>query len=359
MDVPLEAQARYLEALGCKLDTRGSDDWLVSAPSWRFDVSIEEDLVEEVARLHGYEHIVETVPAMYFVPQEKDSTYQRLRLLLAGFGLQESINYIFSSDAELARAAAPAARHRLVSPQGIERSVLRTALYPGLLNAAVQNRQLPSLALFEVGHVFLEQEYERLAILIRGPWVEGGWLPSQTSDFYVLKGVLEKLAATLGSNLGLEPVELPFLHPGVSAKVKWQGQTVGVMGRLHPEVAARFELDEIYLAELDLPLPGGALTFADYARQPHAERDLAVVIPQDVNYAAVKEQVVAAAGARLESIQPFDLYQGEKIPAGKRSIAVRLRFRHPERALRDEEVDTFVANIISSLSTSGYAIRDR
>ncbi len=359
LQVSLDEQQRFLEALGCAVEVLAEDSWRVTPPSWRFDLTIEEDLVEEVARLYGYEHIGESVPAMHFVPAETDATARKLRLLLAGLGLQETMSYVFSGDAELARAAAPAAQVRLVNPQGVERSVLRTALYPGLLGAAVTNRAAEALALFEIGRVFLETEQERLGLLVRGPWARGGWLPTQMTDFYTVKGLLDKLAATLGVTLTLEPAEHPHLHPGVSATVLWAGRSAGSVGRLHPEVAARYDLGEVYVAELGLPLAGAELQFRDVVRQPHAERDLAVVTPREASYAELQARVVAAAGERLETVAPFDLYRGPPVPEDKQSVALRLQFRHPERALTDAEVDAYMANVITALTAKGYAVRDK
>lgn len=115
----------------------------------------------------------------------------------------------------------------------------------------------------------------------------------------------------------------------------------------------------MYLAELELPLEGAALDFRDYARQPHAERDLAVVIPQEVTYADLEAIVTASAGERLETVWPFDVYQGPPVPEDQKSVALRLWFRHPDRALRDAEVDAYMANIITVLNDKGYAVRDK
>lgn len=360
LEVPLAQQRRYLEALGCTVVARAEDDWLVTAPSWRFDLALEADLVEEVARLYGYEHIGVSVPELGFVPEGADTTHRGLRQLLVGFGLQETLTYTFSSDEELARTGAPAASVRLAQPPSAERSVLRTALYPGLLGAAQTNRG-ERLALFEVGRVFEGDEAERLALLLRGTWSGGGWLPAQEVDFYVLKGVLGKLAATLGVTLRLEPQSQPgshpALHPGVSAAVLWDAREVGFCGLLHPELAAEYELDDTYLAELELPLGGRAVNFHEFSRQPFAERDLAVVAPKDVLYAQLENLIRGAAGDKLVSASPFDLYEGEPVPEGKRSVALRLRFRDATRALRDDEVDTFIENVITTLSQRGYDIR--
>jgi phenylalanyl-tRNA synthetase beta chain len=358
-NVDNKTQQKYLEALGCKVNTVADDQWRVTIPSWRFDLAIEEDLVEEVGRLHGYEHVGETIPAMQFVPDLNDVTHRQLRYLLANTGFQEILSYVFTSDAELAKSNAPLATARLVSPQGLERSVLRTALYPSLIQAAVLNHMMPSLAMFEIGRVFNDTETERLALLIRGPLTRGGWQADQKTDFFVVKGLLEKLSGSLGAEVRFEPQEVSYLHPGVSAAVLWNGQNIGMVGQLHPEIAARYELETTYVAEVSLPLPKSQMKFTDIVRQPHAERDLAVIVPKDVTYASLEALVTQAAGERLESVRPFDVYQGSPIPEDKKSLALRLWFRHPERALKEDELEGFMGNIISVLTQTGYAVRDK
>ena len=358
MDVPLKEQQRYLEALGFKVEIRAEDDWLVTAPSWRFDMAIEEDIIEEVSRMYGYEHVSETVPDMHFVPEGHDSTHRQLRNLLMGLGLQEAMTYVFSSDGELDRASAPAAVVRLANPQGAERSVLRTALYPGLLEAARNNHHQSGVAFFEIGRIFQETECEHLSIVMCGQWVNESWQKGQRIDFYIFKGLLQKLAAQLQASFRLEPEKVTFLHPGVSAAIYWQDQKLGYMGRLHPEVAARYELDEAFVAELELPMGFGKLRFSDFVRQPHAERDLAILVPKSLTYAELAEHVRLSAGERLELLWPFDVYEGQQVPEGQKSIALRLWFRHPERSLTDQEVDTFMVNIIQSLKGLGYTVRD-
>jgi len=359
-DVPLDAQRRYLEALGCTVQIDGEDDWTVTPPTWRFDLTIEEDLVEEVARLHGYEHIGSTRPDMAFTPPRNDPTHRALRDELAAAGLHETIHYVFTGDAELARARAPEARVRLANPQGIERACLRTALYPGLLNAAVTNRGAPALALFEVGRVFLEPERERLAILQFGAVERSGWRPDVPMDVWRLKGLLSELAERRNVAFAFEPAtaeEAPMLHPGVAARVVWDGKPIGFAGRLHPEVAAAYELGEVYLAEIDLPLAARRLTVQDVARQPYAERDVAIVAPRDVTYATLAHLARGAAGDRLDALFAFDVYQGPPLAEEERSVALRLRWRDAERALRDEEVDEDLANVIRAVETAGYRIR--
>ncbi len=361
-DVPQEQQRRYLELLGCRVTEKGDDLWEVTPPSWRYDMTIEEDVVEEVARLHGYEHIGETVPNMHYVPSESDPTHRTLKGRLAAMGLQETISYVFTGEEELKRANAPAPHVFLSDPQGVERGVLRTALYPGLLAAAVANRRLPAIGLFEVGRVFLDEELERLALLTRGERASNGRGDGLAGDFFAFKGMVENLAGLVGADVSMLPVadpaaDTPFLHPGVAARVNWNGRHVGFAGRLHPEVAAEYELAEVYLAELALPLEGTVIRFEEINRQPYAERDLAIIAPATVPYADLAALCRAAAGPLLLSLEPFDVYQGGRLEEGQRSVAVRFRFRAEDRALTDRQVDELMQNVISSVREAGYDVR--
>lgn len=356
--VPEQDQRRYLRSLGLELIKASGAEWLVRPPSWRFDISIEEDVVEEVARLHGYEHIGESVPDMHFVPSPADPTHFELKLRLAQHGLQEIIRYVFTGESELARARAPKAHVRLSDPQGVERSVLRTALYPGLLAAAATNRRRGQLGFFEIGRVFLEDELERLALLSAGPKESSGWGAELKGDFYTFKGILEGIALSVGASLTAEPTgEAPHLHPGVAAALRWNGQYVGTLGRLHPEVARAFELGEVYVAELALPLPGRRIQFEEINRQPHAVRDLAVVLPLTATYAELAALLETAAGPLLKGVAPFDVYRGGELGEGKQSIAVHLSFQAPGRALTDAEVDDVMQNVMRAVEEAGYHVR--
>jgi phenylalanyl-tRNA synthetase beta chain len=359
-----ETQRGYLTALGCVVEGAGdaihggaADTWSVTPPSWRYDIGIEEDLVEEVGRLHGYEHVGISVPPMLFVPPLTDPTHRLLRQRLAALGLQEMISYVYTGEAELAAARVPAAHVRLASPQGIDKSVLRTSLVPGLIAAASLNRQAPSLALFEVGHVFLEQEHERLGLLVSGPRLVSGWRSPTPTDFYTTKGLLESLAALAGVSLVTVKAQHAHLHPGIGATVVWDGSSVGSVGRLHPAIEAHYDLPETYVVELTLPLSQRPVGFVEYPRQPFAERDLAVILPRGVSYQELKDLCEAAAGERLETLEPFDVYQGDQLGEGRRSVAVRFRFRGPDRAMTDAEVDTAMGNVIRAVRDAGYDVR--
>jgi phenylalanyl-tRNA synthetase beta chain len=355
--VPESLQRLHLERLGCTVSVAADDLWLVRPPSWRVDLGLEVDLIEEVARLHGYEHVGVSVPQLAFVPPPTDPTHRRLRERLVGAGHIETIGYVFTGEEDLARARVPSAHVRLTEPQGIERAVLRTSLLPGLLAAARLNRDAPTLALFEIGRVFLEREEERLALLWRGQAAASGWRPPRPLDAFAAKGMLESLAEGLGVSLTLRPRTSPDLHPGVSAEVIWDGEAVGRFGRIHPEVAAAWGCGDALVAELRLPLAVRPPTLRELPRQPFAERDLAVVVPQALTYAELREVCEAAAGERLVELFPFDLYQGAQVGEGRKSLALRFRFRHPTRALTDPEVDERMESVMSALRAAGYALR--
>ena len=214
------------------------------------------------------------------------------------------------------------------------------------------------MCLFEIGHIFGEQEEERLCLLWRGQQQRANWQAGRAYDFYGVKGVLEQLAASLNASLTLEAKRFPALHPGVSAAVVYEGKEIGFVGRLHPQIEQGYDVGECYIAELDLPLAIPRLEFHDYPRQPFAERDLAVIAEKTVNYSILRDIITAAAGDNLESADVFDVYEGAPIPSDKRSVAFRLHFRHPERALRDEEVNVHIQSVMTALEQKGYTIRD-
>lgn len=357
--IPLAEQQGYLERLGCTVDIVSDDHWRVVPPSWRVDMTIPEDIIDEVARLHGFEHIPKTVPHMSFVPPLNDSTQRQLKSRLAALGLTETVTYVFTSEDALAETQAPASEVQLANPQGIETSVLRTALYPNLLYASARNHQIANLALFEVGSVFQkEAEPQRVAMLLRGNWLAGSWHEKVTVDFYVLKGVLEQLAAGWGVEVRLEPAQhYSALHPNISASVYWNGMLKGFAGRVHPQIEKALELPQTFIAELELPLDASTIAFKDIPRQQHSERDLAIIAPRAVSYQELASIVQNHAGEKLEHLMPVDVYEGEQLEAGMRSVAIRMRFRDPATSLTDAELDGYMQNIVAALSEKGYSIR--
>jgi phenylalanyl-tRNA synthetase beta chain len=366
LEYPEATQAEVLRRLGCRVEpTEEAGVWAVTPPSYRVDLTIEEDLVEEVARIVGYEQIPTTLPSFFPHPDNLgvDAPYEdleRLKQVMVGLGFQEVLNYSWSSPEECALMRAPAPTVFMQNPQTAERSALRTALYPGLLRnlqtALAQGEDGPFL-LFEVGKVFVQSETPHLSALLCGEPITGSWQRGLDGSFFALKGLLEAAARNLGSSVRVEKETAPHLHPGISGAVFWNEQRVGHIGALHPAIAAALELPQVYLFELTLPLGRGAAGFVDIARYPTSMRDLAVVVPEPTPYAEVERLIRTGAGEYLEKLEIFDVYRGRPLEEGQKSLAFHLVFRHPERTLTDRETDSFMQNIIAVLEQQGFAIR--
>lgn len=364
---PEGEQLALLKRLGCRVE--GEGPYWVTPPSRRLDLRLEEDLVEEVARLKGYETIPLALPAFFPAPDNRgvEAPYQRerrLREVLAGLGFQEVYTYSFLDPEDAARFRLPPFPLRLKNPLSPDRAALRTHLFPGLLKVLRENLALdrPERALlFEVGRVFgvaegRVEEKTHLAGLLFG---EGVGLPwgEKLSGYPLLKGLLEAFAERLGLGLGVEAHPYPFLHPGVSGQVRVAGEAKGFLGQLHPEIAQALGLPPVWLFELTLPLPETPFRFRDPSRFPLALRDLAVVVPEATPYGAVEGVLREAAGPLLEGLSLFDLYQGPPLPPGQKSLAFHLRFRHPERTLTDEEVDGVMEAVVAAVRSQGWRIR--
>lgn len=373
-------QLAVLHRLGCSLKPTPQEGvFEVTPPSYRLDLAIEEDLVEEVARIVGYDKIPTTLPSFFHHPDnlgvdEPYEAIERLKQVFAGLGFQEVLNYSWSSPEECAQVCSPAPTVYMQNPQTPDRTALRTALYPSLLKnlqtALAQGETGPYL-LFEIGNVFSQSEATHLAALLYGDPVPGLWQKGLGGSFFALKGLLEAAAQNLGSAVRVEQEPQPYLHPGISGEVYWNGQKAGHIGALHPAIAAALALPtgerepgrpggdapQVFLFELTLPLSKGLTAFSDIARYPASMRDLAVVVPESISYAEVERLILANAGERLERLEIFDVYRGRPLLEGEKSLAFHLTFRHQGRTLTDSETDGFMAKVIAAIEHSGFAIR--
>jgi phenylalanyl-tRNA synthetase beta chain len=350
------------------------ETWTVTVPTRRGDITLPEDLVEEVARLYGYDNIPTTLPSGA-ATQGKLTREQQVRRSsrhhLIGAGLHEAISYALQHPN---RVADVAGLHReavkpiaLAMPISEEHSVLRTSLVPGLLETLAynKNRQNHDVAVFELGHVFLSTEAklsklpeERLyvAAALTGQWLPQNWTGArQTVDFYLLKGLVESLLTRLGiAGAVYKPAaDLAGMHPGRTAEV-WVGERrLGYLGQVHPATEKAYDLSETYVFQLDVAeLTAAASEKGHYnplPKFPAITRDLALVVDRTVPAAALEAAIRQAAGELLESLTLFDVYTGERIAADKKSVAFSLVFRHPERTLQDEEVQQLTASIMEAL----------
>ena len=356
---------RILSALGMQVQAV-ADGWNVVAPSRRFDIAIEEDLIEELARIHGYESIPTTLPggaARIAMPSETRLDDLSVRRQLVARDMLETINYAFVDALLLDQWQLHAGRVALANPLSAELAVMRPMLLPGLVATLGRNvaRQAGRVRLFELGRVFAQAaeagqaplENVRVAAAVCGDagvlqWGE----KARKVDFHDLKGDLESLAAASGAVLEFRAAVHPFAHPARSADVWRDGQRIGWIGQLHPRLAKAMEIDVDVLAfELDLAsLAARALPRAgELSRFPAVRRDLAVVLAEPVEWAALSATIRAAAGSLLRDVVLFDRYVGQGVEPGFKSLAMGLILQDASRTLTDRDVEAVVAEVVAAI----------
>jgi phenylalanyl-tRNA synthetase beta chain len=363
------------------LDVVGSDPLTVTIPTYRRDLTRPVDLVEEVVRLFGLDRFAETVPTAgdggWTALQRRHRT---LRGLLTGAGLSQAVNLAFLGRGDLDAFGYPAdheARQtvNVKNPLNDELASLRTSLLPGLLRSAQYNqaRGLNSVALFEMGRVFLHRPWEedpripaqpeRLGFAVVGEFGPHGLdAEARPADAYTATAIWRLLAH--GLNLGwyeLRPAEPPGFHPGRSAQVLMGEKSIGFIGEIHPVTASAYELSgRIAAGELDLfPLieAVGPWQLRDPSVYPPVEFDLAFVVDEGVPAAALVTITARAEGDLLETVRVFDQYQGKGLPNGKKSLALRYVFRAPDRTLTTDEVSAIRAKLIAAAAEIGATLR--
>jgi phenylalanyl-tRNA synthetase beta chain len=376
LDIADAEVERILRALGLGVDAN-ADGWTVTAPTRRFDLALEEDLVEEVARIHGYDAIPTTLPGgatRLVAPTETQVPEHDLRHQLAARDYLEAINYAFVDAGLLATWQAQAGAVPLANPLSAELGVMRTQLLPGLVAALARNvaRQQSRVRLFELGKVFRSAESGqseqapmetlRIAAVACGDASAEQWgVPARRVDFHDLKGDLDSLAALSGAELEYRAAQPAWAHPGRAAEVLREGAVLGAIGELHPRLQQAIGLDHPVVAfELDLdPLRQRAVPRArTLSRFPSVRRDLAFVVAQDVPWEAVAGTVRSAAGEALRDLQLFDRYVGKGVESGFKSLAMGLILQEDSRTLTDREVDAVVADVTAALE-SAHAARIR
>jgi phenylalanyl-tRNA synthetase beta chain len=377
--VPTGEMVDILERLG--FAPRGAaGSFVVSVPSHRFDVFREIDLIEEVARLYGYDQVPHTLPfgvttAGVRTPAQKLEA--SIKRTLTACGLTEVITYTFMNPKVFDRLGFPedAAVRRTVTlknPLSEDQAVMRTLLYPCLLDVLERNyqRRNTDVALFEIGRVYLPRQDEllpeergTLAMALMGRTPSGWCHKDQPLDFFYLKGVLETLARSIGLGpLTFVPeINEPAFHPGRTARVLAAGTDLGVLGEIHPEVLESYHLPErVVVAEIDLErvaaLEKQEIRFSPLPRFPAVERDLAFVISKDYPAGEVADVIRQAAGGLLRELRLFDVYEGRQIPDGYRSLAFSLRFQADDRTLTDEEVNGYLEAVVRRLEQAFSAV---
>ena len=365
---------RVLASLGFET-TRDGDSLEVQSPYWRADITIAEDLIEEVARIVGYDDVPATLMSTeipHHEPRVEREVREHIRDALVAAGMQETISYSATSIEALekveVRTEEPDAPLRLANPMSAELSHMRTTLRSGVLQTLAFNRRMSrgeGLRLFEIGPVYLPKEEakerdlpdekEMLVGVLSGPRSGASWLaPEGDMDFFDAKGVLESVFSQIGVSEEYRPDDDPILLPGKTAKVFCGNKAVGTVGEVHPRVLGRFDLDDIgvTLFEIDLEVVYAAagrvsVQYAPISRYPEAEQDIAVLVDADVP--ASRIQTIINRHRLVKKSAPFDLYTGEGVPAGKRSIAFRVTFQSDRSTLTGDLVDKARGDIMRQL----------
>jgi len=362
-DIGKETVDDIFQRLGMSASWRDGS-WTVTAPSIRFDIEIEEDLIEEVARIFGYDEIPEAPPSGVIAPGSTSGqlvTLGQLRSALCAEGYQEAINYSFIDAKQLEAVHHGKQILPLANPLSSDMDVMRTTLLPGLLTSLARNsrRQHNRVRLFETGIAFLQDEKlnesHRVAAVATGDALPEQWgVPARAMDFYDIKGSVESLFSLRGDSEqpSFRAGDMAWMHPGASAVISLKNQKIGWCGAVHPNVLKALAIKKsVFAFELDLnALLSREVPFAKpVSRFPSIRRDIALLLQNDVTYNEVKNCINSAAGSLLEKVLVFDEYQGDNLKKGYKSLAIGLIFKNVSSTLKDEDVDPLIETIVSDL----------
>lgn len=353
-----------LQRLGATVQA-SADGWQVTAPSHRFDLAIEADLLEELARIYGYNNLPSRtllVPQKFKRDVEATLPLSSVKRQLLGRGYQEAITYSFIEPALQAQFDPAVKPVALANPISSEMSVMRTSLLPGLVQALAYNvaRQQQRVRLFETGQRFIKtdvglvQDKMLAGIACGDRWAKEWANERAIVDFYDVKGDVESLLSLSGQSedFSFELAEHPALHPGKTAALLLKGEQVGIIGALHPQVMADNDLSgEIYLFEVSLQslLQGILPSYGKISKFPEVQRDLAIIVDKSVEFSAIRRDVQAIAGEQLSDMTIFDVYDGQGIADGKKSLGLALTLQDRSRTLTEQEVSKCLNEVVALL----------
>lgn len=357
-DVALDKAATILESLGFEIEAKTEESLTVTPPSWRFDCAIEEDLIEEVARIIGFDELGSQLP--YVLPlTEKTTPHDKsiieIKSQLASRGFHEAICYSFISPKQHDAFFTDSKPEVLENPISQDLSVMRQSILPGLLASIKHNhaRQNERVRLFETGHVFIDaNEVDRIGVAVTGSRLQMNVADTSAVDFFSLKADLEAL---LEANVQVRSfAQAPqYLHPGQSGEVLLKGEVIGFIGQIHPQTLKAFGLKQkVFAFELDLVrvLQKNVSIYHRFSKYPAIKRDIALVVDENISCEQVVEKIREGGGKRLVRADLFDLYQGENISDGKKSLAFNLILQDLSHTLNEDDVASIMDSIIASVS---------
>lgn len=376
-DVAPAEVRRVLDGLGFTIAAPDGRIWDVEVPSWRIDVARDVDLIEEVARHHGYDRLPTTFPALTIVPAPPDRRLERDRLvrrIAAAAGFSESVTFSFIPADAASAFAGSEELVEILNPLSEQFAVLRPSLLPGVVASLAHNtrRGQDDVRLFEVGTTFGTTAGERRSIACAwtGMAAAAHWSGSgRRADFFDVKGLVELLTTALGVPVAWSPADVRFLSRGRSARVSASGAggaAIGVAGQLLPAVGERWDLPahlEVYVAELDLDALLGSMTFdapvasVPPARHPAVVRDVSILVADTLPAGTVRGTILASAPPTLVRVREFDRYQGRGVPEGRVSLSYRLTFQAADRTLVDAEVQRAMDDIVRALVREHAAVQ--
>ena len=364
------------EALGFDY-TENNGHYAVTVPPRRWDISIEADIIEEVARIYGYNNLPSTLPSGETVAgslTREQRLTRKVRSLLEGNGLSEAISYALTTEEKSQQfVMRDSEATRLNWPMTEERSVLRLNLISGLLDDVAYNvaRKNTQIALYEMGRVFYKQDHvlpleeKHLAFALSGEWTLRDWQgKGEKVDFFHAKGVLDNLFATLSvsDQISFEKTTaMKEMHPGRTAAIFFKGEQIGFVGQVHPSTAKFYDIPETYVAEVNLEAllaDEGQFVYQTVSKYPAVSRDIALLVKEEISNQALVQEIQMAAGKFLTNVELFDVYQGNNIEAGHKSMAYSLTFVNPEATLTDEEINRAMEKVTKALTENiGVIVR--
>ena len=350
----------YFKGLGLSPEATKSGKISVSSPPWRYDINIEADLVEELARLEGYDSLPEeSLLPMY--KRENISKENHLRNSLVSFGFNEIVSYAFISQEDHNLYGQDQKTLNVSNPISQNMSVMRTNLVSGLINTFLYNLNhgQNNQRLFEIGNTFHidksnnVSEKKLVAGLMSGKKSSDNWKEKfDNLTFYDLKGLVQDLLSDFSQPNSYSLCNVDFLHPGMSSAISFEKKTIGFLGSIHPVVLNKVGVKDdlfIFSFELDKLIFESSKSFEEYSKFPSSARDLAFVFDKEVNADEIKEVIQNSAGEFYKDLEIFDIYEGERIDAGKKSIALSISWQSSSKTLLDGDIDTAVEKIVNSI----------